>query len=336
MVGKLGRANSNRNSNSNSNSNRNRRDRRNSNRINRPNRRNTRRPNTRRIRKKTSDRRTRRNSRMNRRIDDRRNRSNRRIDRRGNGDDKLSNDNKYIKYDLFNGLKWDNYRLGDVIFGYFACWDNICLNKNNKKLDGLCDFDFDVYDGWCEDYKTVWTDPKDIDASYIKNIHKNFPGSIASKYVKAVGFPKNYKVRDTKTIKKIFDNFKYKKPDSSALVIHLRLGDTMAKEYSDEYSFGLEYYEKLLTKIKKNKKIKKIDIITGLHINVYVKESNDRLNEIVNMFGKHYPVEVILTKNPDKDYYYMANSRFFARSGGGFSGLVVDYLKQDKKNKIYE
>ena len=54
------------------------------------------------------------------------------------------------------------------------------------------------------------------------------------------------------------------------------------------------------------------------------------------MFSKHYPVEVILTKNPDKDFYYMAHSKYLSNSGGFFSLLVTNYLKHDKKNKIYE
>ena len=243
----------------------------------------------------------------------------------------------YVEYDLFNGDKWDNYRLGDVILGYFACWDNICTGKNNPKLDHTCEqVDFDVDEDWCQEYKDVWTDPKDRNSSYIKNLHKNFPGSIASKYVKEVGYPKTYKVEDHGTLKKIFTKFKYKKPDPSALVIHLRLGDTLAKEYAQEYSYDMKYYEKLLKKVRKNKKIKKIDIVTGLHINVFVKESNKNLNKIVEMFEKYYPVEVVLTKNPDKDFYYMSNSKYFANSGGGFSLLVTNYLKHDKKNKIYE
>ena len=244
---------------------------------------------------------------------------------------------KYIEYDLFNGDKWDNYRLGDVIFGYFACWDNVCQGKNNPNIEHTCEnVDFDVDQVWCQDYLDVWTDPKDMESSYIDTIHKNFPGSIASKYVKDVGYPENYKVEDHKTIQKIFSNFKYKKPDPSALVIHLRLGDTLAKEYAQEYSYNMKYYEKLLQKVRKNKKIKKIDIVTGLHINVFVKESNQNLNKIVAMFEKYYPVEVVLTKNPDKDFYYMSHSKYFANSGGGFSLLVTNYLKHDKKNKIYE
>ena len=245
--------------------------------------------------------------------------------------------NKYINYDLFNGLKWDNYRLGDVLFGYFACWDDVCLHKNNSNISHTCEnIDFDVDEDWCQGHKGVWTDPNDINSSYIKNLNKNFPNSIASQYVKKVGYPNSFKIEDYKTIKDIFSTFKYKKPDKSALVIHLRLGDTVAKDYGDEYSYGMKYYESLLRKVRKNKKIKKIDIVTGLHINVYVKESNDRLNQIVHLFEKYYPVEVILTKNPDKDFYYMSHSKFFANSGGGFSLLVTNYLKKNKSNKIYE
>ena len=244
---------------------------------------------------------------------------------------------KYIEYDLFNGLKWDNYRLGDVIYGNFACWDNVCLDKNNPNLDHTCDdMDFEVNKEWCEGYKDVWTDPKNSNASYIQSLHKNFPGSIASKYVKAVGYPKTYKMGDHATIKQIFRKFKYKKPSTSTLVIHLRLGDTITGDYGKEYSHNLKYYENLLKKVRRNKKIKKVDIVTGLHINVYVKESNKRLNEIVHMFEKYYPVEVILTKDPDKDFYYMSHSKFFANSGGGFSLLVTEFLKHDKKNKVYE
>lgn len=244
---------------------------------------------------------------------------------------------KYIEYDLFNGNKWDNYRLGDVIYGYFACWDSVCLHKDNPNVEHTCEnIDFDVDDDWCQGHKDVWMDPKDTEKTYIESLHKNFPRSIASKYVKAVGYPKSYKVEDHETIENIFSKFKYKKPDPSTLVIHLRLGDTVAKDYGQEYSYDLKYYEKLLKKVRRNKKIKKVDIVTGLHINVYVKESNERLNQIVKMFSKHYPVEVVLTKNPDKDFYYMAHSKYFANSGGGFSLLVTNYLKHDKKNKIYE
>ena len=147
---------------------------------------------------------------------------------------------------------------------------------------------------------------------------------------------RDVKFEDFKTIRKIFRGFKYKKPDKSTLVIHLRLGDTVSNVYGDEYSYSIDYYRQLFNKIKRNKKIKKIDIVTGLHRNVYIKKSNKILNQIISIFRETYPVNVLITKNPDKDFYYMCHSKFFANSGGGFSLLITNFLKQDKTNKIYE
>ena len=68
---------------------------------------------------------------------------------------------------------------------------------------------------------------------------------------------------------------------------------------------------------------------------MFVKKSNDYLNKIINIFNKDYKVNVVITKNPDKDLYYMCNSKFFANSGSGFSRLVTNYLKKQKNVKIY-
>ena len=55
---------------------------------------------------------------MRRRITRRRNNS--KTKKRKRSTKKKVKENKFIKYDLFNGHKWDNYRLGDVIYCYFA------------------------------------------------------------------------------------------------------------------------------------------------------------------------------------------------------------------------
>ena len=110
----------------------------------------------------------------------------------------------------------------------------------------------------------------------------------------------------------------------------------LSKKHIKDYTYDIKYYKKLLRKIKRNTRIKQIDIVTGLHKNVYVKKSNDTLNKIINMFKPYYLVKVILTKDPDKDFYYMCHSKFLANSGGGFSKLITDYVKLDKKNKVYE
>ena len=248
------------------------------------------------------------------------------------------------KYDLYNGKKWDSYRLGDVILGQFICWETICLNRiADKKISKkMCDhLDFDtshtnkVNIEWCKKNKEVWADHNNKKESYLNGLHKNFPNSIASKYIKNVGYPGKYKIKDFNVIKKIFNELDYKNPDKSTLVIHLRLGDVLSKKYINDYVYNTEYYKELFEKIKINKFIKKVDIVTGLHKNVFVNASNIRLNKIVKIFSEKYPVKVVITKNPDKDFYYMCHSKFFVGAGGGFSQLVSDYLKYTKGSKLF-
>ena len=249
-------------------------------------------------------------------------------------------------YSLYNGDKWDNYRLGDVIYGHFICWNKVCLNKSikdKKLLNTLCehlehDLENDTEEEnkiWCKQKTDNWADPKNNNLGYLDTLHKNYPNSIADQYVKIVGYPVNYRVSDFKILKSIFKGLNFKKPNKNTLVIHLRLGDVLSKKYINDYVYDLSYYKDLLKRIKTNKKIKNVDIVTGLHKNVFVKKSNDYLNKIIKIFEKDYKVDVVLTKNPDKDLYYMCNSKFFANSGGGFSKLVTNYLRTQNNVKIY-
>ena len=238
----------------------------------------------------------------------------------------------HIEYDLFNGDKWNNYRLGDLIRGFFYC---TYLNCNNLPSTMICSnnnhLQKELKEGQCLDWmKNEW------DLKYLTDIDRLYPNSYASKYVKYSGFPHTFKIYDLNIIRKIFEESLHDKPLENSLVIHLRLGDVLNGSYGNDYSYNVEHYHKLYDKIKNETKIKKVDIVTGLHKNEYLKESSDKVVEIKNIFEKSFPTEVIITKNPDKDLYYMCHSNFFARSGGGFSQLVVDYLKQDKTNIIYE
>ena len=250
------------------------------------------------------------------------------------------------EYSLYNGDKWDNYRLGDVIYGHFICWNKVCLNKeieDKELLNSLCEhLEHDLENDtekenniWCKQNTDNWADPKNDKRGYLDTLHKNYPNSIADQYVSLVGYPDNYRVTDFDVLKSIFKKLNYKKPNKNTLVIHLRLGDVLSKKYINDYVYNLSYYKNLLKRVKSNKKIKSVDIVTGLHKNVFVKKSNDYLNKIINIFNKDYKVNVVITKNPDKDLYYMCNSKFFANSGGGFSRLVTNYLKKQKNVKIY-
>jgi hypothetical protein len=123
-------------------------------------------------------------------------------------------------YDLYNGDKWDNYRLGDVIYGHFICWNKVCLNKTIKDkhlLTTLCDglehdLEHDTEQDnvvWCKHNTDNWADPKNLKIGYLDSIHKNFPNSIADKYVKLVGYPTNFRVSDFDALKSIFSKLKY-------------------------------------------------------------------------------------------------------------------------------
>ena len=254
--------------------------------------------------------------------------------------------NKKTKYDLYNGDKWDNYRLGDVIYGHLICWNHVCMHKSIKNKDlmkSLCsDLEFDIDNDteeenkeWCQKNKDNWTDPKNEDLGYLDSLHKNYPNSIASHYIKQVGYPENYRVSDFSVLKSIFSKLSYEKPKASSLVIHLRLGDVLSKKFINDYVYDFNYYKELLKRVKKNKKIKQVDIVTGLHKNKFVNKSNDYLLKIIKLFETNYPVNVVLTKNPDKDLYYMCHSYFFANAGGGFSKIVMNYLKEKTKSRLY-
>ena len=259
---------------------------------------------------------------------------------------KKSKSKQKQNYSLYNGDQWDNYRLGDVLYGHFICWNQVCLGKSIKNetlVRSLCeDLEHDIDTAtdkgnkkWCAQNKDTWADPKNGSLGYLDSLAKNYPGSIAHQYIEKVGYPDNYRVSDFTVLKSIFSQLPYGKPDPSALVIHLRLGDVLSPKYINDYVYDFNYYKDLLKRVKKNKKIKKVDIVTGLHKKVLVKKSNAYLKKIVKLFETSYPVKVVLTKNPDKDLYYMCNSKFFANAGGGFSRIVMNYLKEKTKARLY-
>ena len=229
--------------------------------------------------------------------------------------------------------------------GHFICFNKVCLNKNIKKINvkKLCD-NLEFFDrsntnpeniSWCKKNIDTWSDKNNPGKSYLDIIPKKYPNSIGHKYINSVGYPNTYKTKDFKTIKKILKDLNYSKPEKNSLVIHLRLGDVLSYKHKSDYVYDLEYYKDLLNNVLKNKNIKNIHIVTGLHKNVYVEASNKRLHSIINVFKNYYPVKVIITKNPDKDFYYMCHSKYFVSAGGGFSELVTQYLKYNKSSKIY-
>jgi len=218
--------------------------------------------------------------------------------------------NKYYrkpKYNLYNGPYWGNptddtqcYRLGDLIYKF------------------------------------------SLDYNYLQNVKNKWPDSIGDKYLRYVGFPHNYDRLRYDIIDKILQEEDYEKPDKHTLVIHLRLGDTVKMwkqkvvdfwmKDKNHYVKDTDYYKNLLYKLKQIKDIHKIDIVAGAHLDDDLDESNEYLDHIVDILNKDYEVNVKITNNPDKDFYYMCHSEYFCPSGGGYSNLVKDMLM--KYNKV--
>ena len=221
--------------------------------------------------------------------------------------------NVYIEYNLYNGSKWgpkktaDTYRFGDIFSGYI--------------------------------YEEENEGGKHQNARYIDDISINYPNTFGSKYIEYNGYPEKYKKSDYNILERIFDESNFEKQDDKTLVIHLRLGDIFNPNvpHLTNYYYDIEYYNELLKTIKKNSDIKKVEIVTGLHKDIYIKESNDRLNDVRNIFESEYPVNVIITNDPDKDLYYMCHSKYFVKSGkmGGFSQIVANYVEK-KNNVVYQ
>ena len=210
---------------------------------------------------------------------------------------------------LFSLSDYLHYRLGDVI-GY--------ENYNKSKLTRF----------W---YKF-----------YYKN-------SIATEYLS-----KTEKIYDFDILHQIVKNRSSKLkniPGDEDLVIHLRIGDVIEKEYTgsiDDLLEGKSYYcylisykdiENALKKLKDKKlNIKKIIIVGGYHIHGNHDRSNTYINKIKDFLrNKNYNVvKRINTDEPDEDFLWLANSKNFLRSGGGFSNLVNKMVEMNKKNNLRE
>ena len=84
-------------------------------------------------------------------------------------------------YDLYNGDQWDNYRLGDVLYGHFICYNHACLQKvikDKKLLHKLCDhLEFSIgvdtpeeNKEWCIKNTETWADRKDKTKGYLDTL----------------------------------------------------------------------------------------------------------------------------------------------------------------------
>ena len=209
---------------------------------------------------------------------------------------------RFIDNDNF----WKGYRLADI----FACW-------SNKKYENS---QHEYYNSIPEKY------PNSIGAEYV----------LRNKPMKKKNFLILNQIIDDK-----FSNYLTDLPTQKDIVLHLRIGDAI-KGYNEKYdSFDyLKDYPIKIESLARNIQIfknKRVVIFYGNHLhNIDLTPTKIYLQKVRDLFKIH-DIKYIEknSSNPDKDFLYMINSKTFVKSGGGYSTLIANNVKQ-RKNKVIQ
>ena len=184
-----------------------------------------------------------------------------------------------------------NYRLGDLVTGYFER----AHIKNRKNPSSSC---------FCE----------------------NWPSSIGCEFVNST-----LKHKLIQIVKKRNKNATFLKNDS--LIVHLRLGDVLDLPfYTDKRKIGQTYIKQLsyYKALRIPKSVKTIYIVSNLTYRAYYGSNNSmryftKVTEILR--SRKYNVTFFSGKHADNDFLFMTRAYFFVKSGGKFSKLAADIVK---------
>jgi hypothetical protein len=211
----------------------------------------------------------------------------------------------YIMKNLYNGNKWNKYRLGDVVFR----------------------------DPYGEYYTNNFYDS----VLYHEDL---YPGTIASEYMKL-----NKNLKNLSDFKLLNDIIAKKQKNENyisenTLILHIRVGDVMCKYrpyekkiYSNKYTKvgDTRWWNGVLEYISKNG-IKNVVIIAGTHFNDCIKESSDYLLDRKNFLKESLPyltVSFRLGQSPDEDILFCKNTKHFITTGGGYGELLQKIIKNN-------
>lgn len=172
-----------------------------------------------------------------------------------------------------------------------------------------------------------------------------FPNSIATEYMKKSKTQKNYKLLANivqERTRKTNDL-----PKNKDLVVHLRVGDTIEENSnslitilssytymdnsraSSNYTCPIRNIQEKLDKLKNNEiEIEKIILVAGSHVDIITPKSCKYIDVMKKYLEiKGYNVELRLGKNPDDDFIFMCNSKYFIQScGGNYTNLIKNIV----------
>jgi uncharacterized membrane protein len=159
---------------------------------------------------------------------------------------------------------------------------------------------------------------------------KKFPNSIGAKY-----YSLTKKKNELDILNQIIHSpefIKYHSPKNTCS-LHLRLGDILSKHLikQDRYYHPISYYENHVIPQLKKYEINEIDVIAGTHYNMYLVKSMEYLLNLIIILEKHNIniKKIRLGNSPDEDFVFMCTSKYFIRSGGGYSSLICEMIKKN-------
>jgi len=174
---------------------------------------------------------------------------------------------------------------------------------------------------------------------------KSFPDSIASEYMNKTKHIMKYNI--LADIVKERSNNTNDLPNDKDLVVHLRIGDVVEENVSDlseiitTYSYNDIYnytcpIRNIQDKISKSKqKFDKIILVAGSHKDMLTPKSCKYVDVIKKYFENNgYTVELRLGKNPDNDFIFMTNSKYFIPSCSGNYTLLVKKIVKILGGKV--
>lgn len=226
----------------------------------------------------------------------------------------LNKNDKYIKYLLIENESHLDYTINNLIAEYRENKTFKNYNINSINLDNIKN----LYNG------LLWNNYRlgDYIRGKSKLIESNFGGTIGNIYNTITNSSHNFKL-----LYVIFKNINYfEKPLDDVIVVHLRIGDVLEENPDLRGDWGPLNCEQIFHLVKKLNKTKNIHFLFGSHKQLTSYEKSIKyLNDIKTKFID-YNIKFIFSKNPDFDFYYMCHSKYFIKSGGGYSEIISKYI----------
>ena len=245
-----------------------------------------------------------------------------------NGGDKMSEINEN---QLYNGKKWADYRIGDVVK-----LPHCLINEPPHNI---------LYH--------LYSFKGSLAEEYLKRKYPSFLGNVNSKSdfnkIDKTGLKKYVEENeeslkyDFELLKKIINERKknIQSIDKNTLILHIRIGDVIcwyengkkgpgSWENADHYSKqgNVEWWNGVVKYIIDNR-ITKIIIIAGEHRNMCLKKSADYLIDRTQFLKEKTSVNIEhrLGDSPDEDIVLVSDATHFITTGGGY-GEILNNIKK--------